>query len=188
MTTAVDLILRLADSAGPKCGEVTVIAIDGPAGSGKTTLAQHLAAVPPAQLVHMDDLYPGWDGLEAAGDLVAGILSSLARGEIATYHRYDWEAGAYAEPHDVDPRGIVIIEGVGSVRREYRDLFSVVVMVTEPDPDERLRRGLARDGEDALEQWRGWMERERQLHERVSLRNVADVVIDGTGEVVSWRE
>ena len=41
--------------------------IDGPSGSGKTTLAaeieQHWNSAVKLQVVHMDDLYPGWDGL-----------------------------------------------------------------------------------------------------------------------------
>ncbi len=43
----------------------SVIAIDGPAGAGKTTLATNLALALAqdlrVQIIHMDDLYDGWD-------------------------------------------------------------------------------------------------------------------------------
>ena len=45
-----------------KCGESVVITIDGPAGSGKTTLAKELSSVlDSCYTIHMDDLYEGWD-------------------------------------------------------------------------------------------------------------------------------
>ena len=51
-----------------------VILIDGRAGSGKSYLAAELAErlykeleVAP-RLVHMDDLYPGWEGLRAGSN------------------------------------------------------------------------------------------------------------------------
>ena len=45
-----------------KCGESIVITIDGPAGSGKTTLAKELmSSLDSCYTIHMDDLYEGWD-------------------------------------------------------------------------------------------------------------------------------
>jgi uridine kinase len=42
--------------------EPFIITIDGPAGSGKTTLAQKLVNdLSDAQVIHMDDLYEGWN-------------------------------------------------------------------------------------------------------------------------------
>ena len=61
------LLLAVA-AAGPN----PVVLIDGPSGAGKSTLADALVAHWPRpntpQLVRMDDIYPGWDGLDAAID------------------------------------------------------------------------------------------------------------------------
>jgi len=48
------------------CGETKIVTIDGPAGSGKTTLADELSismsdANGPMSVVHLDELYEGWD-------------------------------------------------------------------------------------------------------------------------------
>ncbi len=37
--------------------------VDGRSGSGKTTFATELAEREGAQLLSLDDVYPGWDGL-----------------------------------------------------------------------------------------------------------------------------
>lgn len=48
--------LRKIETTSPR-----VFAIDGVAGSGKTTLASQLQLdLPGSQVVHMDDLYSGW--------------------------------------------------------------------------------------------------------------------------------
>ena len=79
-------------SADIESGADPVVLIDGRSGSGKTTLAMKLAneifartQLKP-QLVHMDDLYPGWEGLSAgARMLVADVFEPLSRGRLAQY-------------------------------------------------------------------------------------------------------
>jgi hypothetical protein len=56
-----DVVDRLL-AAPPSAGDVRVLAVDGPAGSGKkTTAARRLARdLGDAPLVHLDDLLEGW--------------------------------------------------------------------------------------------------------------------------------
>lgn len=160
-----------------------MVAIDGPSGSGKTTLARAIAEIASVQLVHMDDLYPGWAGMRAAGATVARLLQDLGAGRVGTYRRYDWHEQKSAEAREVHPRGIVVVEGVGSVRAEYLDRLSVVVLACEPDADERLRRALQRDGPEIEPQLREWMAEEASLHAEVGLRALAHVTVNGRGEL-----
>src|SRR5665811_2548520 len=84
--------LLIIDRAQTRCGTTKVVAVDGPSGAGKTDFAAALAErLPSAQLLHMDDLYPGWDGLaQAVADLHDQVLAPLAAGEQAAYRRWDW--------------------------------------------------------------------------------------------------
>ena len=47
-------------AAPPRLGPVRLVAVDGFAGSGKTTFAGRLAEALGAQVLHTDDLLEGW--------------------------------------------------------------------------------------------------------------------------------
>ena len=77
--------------------QTPIILIDGRAGSGKSTLADALQrqlfrdgeTLP--RVIHMDDLYEGWDGLDAGADyLQRMILNPLSRGQKAEWQMWDW--------------------------------------------------------------------------------------------------
>jgi len=161
-----------------------VVVVDGPAGSGKTTLAAQLGEALPAQVLHMDDLYEGWRGLEPAwARLDEWVLRPLAAGRPGRYRRFDWEADAFAEWHDVPPAPSLVVEGCGAARLEADDVAVLRVWVEAPD-DLRLRRGLDRDGQDARDHWLAWMVDERDHYARHRTRERADVRLDGFGAVV----
>jgi uridine kinase len=189
--TAEDVVRRTL-AAPATLGRRRLMCIDGPAGSGKTTLAAAVvAAVAPdrsVRLVHLDDVYPGWAGLGEGVDRVARLLvGPLARGEHGGYRRYDWVAGQEAEWHDVAPADLLVLEGVGAGSAAPAAHITTLVWVEAPR-EVRLARGLERDlrlhgvQEDALrEQWAHWMADEDALHARDRTRDRADVVVSSTG-------
>ncbi|MEL4175313.1 hypothetical protein MTQ24_00860 [Corynebacterium bovis] len=133
---------------GAGCGgpvpPVTVL-VDGRSGAGKTTLSGRIRG---AVVVHLDDLYPGWAGLAAAGDIVAAhVLDPVAPG----YRRWDWSAGRPGEWVALDPGADLVVEGCGAVtgatltaaRRRSGDRV-LTVDVTGPE-GLRRRRALDRD-------------------------------------------
>ena len=58
--------------------DVAVVLIDGRSGSGKTSLAADVAESLGAAVLHLEDLYPGWDGLGAGSRAVASALAELS--------------------------------------------------------------------------------------------------------------
>ncbi len=157
-----------------------IVLVDGPAGSGKTTLAATLADTLDAPVVHGDDLYEGWDGLPRLWDILGPlVLEPLARGEAARFRRWDWERGERGEWVDVAPADAVVVEGVGVAQRRARPYASLVVYVDAPR-EVRLARGIARDGEAMRAEWERWQEAEAPFLAAERTRDAADVVVDGT--------
>jgi uridine kinase len=172
--------LALVRSRRPTLGEGRLLCVDGPAGSGKTTLAGRIGALADAPVVHLDDLYDGWDGLPRVGDQLATLLTPLARGEAGSYRRYDWDAGAYAGTVTVAPAPLLVLEGVGAGLAAYSSLVGVLVWVEAPAAL-RLERGLARDGAAVEPHWRRWTVAEAEHFAVDRTRERADLLVDGTG-------
>ncbi|SKC79832.1 uridine kinase family protein [Krasilnikoviella flava] len=197
MTTSEDVLdqlvarVRAAEPRLPGTGapepwrRTRLVCIDGPAGSGKTTLATQLAMRFACQVVHLDDLYEGWaagpDG--GAHRLGEWVLGPLAAGLPGRYRRYDWDRGEYAEPHDVEPGPVLVVEGCGAAARQV-DAWAALRVWVEADDEVRLARGLARDGADAREHWLRWMADEHAHYAAERTRDRADVRLDGAGRIL----
>jgi predicted kinase len=162
----VDRILAQLTSGRP------VVLVDGRSGSGKTELASELAPALGAQLVRLDDVYRGWDGLGAASDAVRTDILGSNR-----WRRWDWTTGTAAEWHELDPSLPLVVEGSGALSRANRDLASLGVWV-ELDEPTRKRRALARDGAMYEPHWDAWSAQERAFFDRERPDLVADIVID----------
>lgn len=151
-----EAVLRLALERPPTPGGGRLICVDGPAGSGKTTLAAGIAALDPrVSVVHTDQLLDGWGGLPGLAPLLGALLEPLAQGEDSSYLDYDWQAGRYGERVPVPWTPVLVVEGVGSGARLLAPYRTLLVWVSAPD-DERLRRVVERDGaavEPHLQQW-----------------------------------
>ncbi len=137
-------------------GNVTVV-IDGPSGAGKSTIADFLVAnwpstSQPVQLVRMDDIYAGWDGLEAAAAVAETILIAKDSGEYARWQQYDWQTGELTHWHGVDPHRPLIVEGCGSLGPDTARTANFRIWVSVAD-DIRRERALSRGGEDFESHW-----------------------------------
>jgi uridine kinase len=178
---AIEAALLAISRAQPRCGATKVVAIDGPSGAGKTDFADTLAErLPSAQILHMDDLYPGWDGLErAVADLHDLVLTPLARGERAAYKRWDWEHHRYAELHCLPETSLLLVEGVGSGAGPAAELESVLIWL-EADRNVRFRRGIERDGDSFLAHWQRWAAHEDALFAADGTRDRADLIMNTT--------
>lgn len=160
-----------------------VILIDGPAGSGKSTLSRRLAEALHAQVLHGDDMYEGWTGLPTLDAvLLDQILVPLSTGRDASFRKWDWVAHERGETIHVPHAEHLVIEGVGVGQRDARAYASLVVFVEAPWQT-RLERGLERDGEHMRAEWEKWDTAEREHHSKHFTRSAADVLVDGTQPV-----
>ena len=163
-----DLAPRLSALAGERApasphGEaagatraVPVVTIDGYSGSGKSTLAAALVRLVNGwQVLHLDDWYPGWDGLAAGADIARRIAADLRAGRASSYEAWDWEHGITGATIRV-PLAPTIIEGCGAIEAEA----DLAIWIADPGEDERRSRALARDGQTYAPHWRRWADQD----------------------------
>lgn len=160
-------------------GTRPVVLIDGRSGAGKSTLAAGLAPLLGAQLVSLDDLYPGWGGLAAGSvavhEMVLRDPGSAAEGPGWT--RWDWAAGRAAEWHPVDPDAPIVVEGCGALSRANRARATFGIWIEVPAA-ERRRRALEREP-DFAPHWADWARQEHEFAAREHPRELADLVLRG---------
>ncbi len=157
-----------------------VFLVDGRSGAGKTTLARELATREGATLVSLDDIYPGWDGLEAAEQhVLVHLLRPRAAGRAAGYRRWNWTTASAGEWVTVDATLPLVIEGCGAIGPEARHLADRALWV-ELDDAERRRRAIDRDGDSFAREWERWA-RQEEWHARLHRpRALADEVLSGS--------
>lgn len=180
--------LLLADLAArvragePRLGGTRLVCVDGPAGSGKTTLAARLAGTlgDGVVVVHMDDLFEGWTMTGGVDRLRAGVLEPLAAGRPGAYRRYDWDAGHFLpEPVAVPVPDVLIVEGCGSAPRQF-DAWTTLRIWVEAPQDLRMTRGIERDGASLRQQWIRWQQLEAAVFATEDTRARAELRVDGT--------
>ncbi|MFJ8622871.1 uridine kinase [Kitasatospora sp. NPDC093550] len=168
----------------PSCGPVRLVAVDGHAGSGKTTFAGRLAAeLGGAPVVHLDDLATHEELFGWTGRLREQVLEPLAAGRDAAYRVYDWTLRRFAGTTEVPAAPVVLVEGVGAGRRAVRPWLARVIWM-ELDADAARRRGEERDGPDLAEFWAGWARAESAHFAADPSRPYAATRVDGvTGRI-----
>jgi uridine kinase len=168
-----------------------IILIDGRAASGKSSLAAALKNVlfkeleQSPRLIHMDDLYPGWEGLLlGAGYLNQQILGPLRAGKTAHWQLWDWqkgERGRGEEPgngwREFSGGTPLIVEGCGSLSRVASELADYRIWI-EAAQDTRHSRWLERDGEKFNEFWHIWAAQEDDFYQQEKSESLADLVLE----------
>jgi hypothetical protein len=186
----VTTVLAHALARPARLGATRLVCVDGPSGSGKTVLADAVAAEAATRgltvaTLHADELLDGWDGLpDLPRRMRRLVLEPLAAGRPARYRRYDWHRGCFGDEHELPVVDLLLLDGVGSGSAVLAGWRSTLVWVASPDPEERLARALARDGEEIREQLLRWRTAEEEHFRASGLPARADLRVDGAGALV----
>ncbi len=175
-----ELIAALADLCKEKSRPV--IAIDGPAGAGKTTLAHELyrafSTKSSVQVIHMDDLYDGW-GNALSSDLSKILQYLVSQHEAkspAKIRRYNWESSSFGESEELPVCDLLILEGVGCGDKELQDHLAALIWM-EIDPADGLKRVIDRDGAQVKAEMEKWLGTQAEYFLQHSTREKADFIL-----------
>ena len=160
---------------------LVLVGVDGLGGAGKSTVAKYIKEnIPDTTIVEMDDFYipelerTDWDRLYEQ------VIGPLHNNSSASYQRFDWDTKKLAEWHTIEPKGVIVIEGVYVLREKIRDAYDYKIWVETPY-ELRLQRGLERDGEEARSQWVDeWMPKEEEYKKSQKPHECADIIVDGS--------
>jgi len=158
-----------------------ILLIDGRAGSGKSTLADEVQneffklGESAPRIIHLDDLYPGWDGLQLGVEyLQRAVLTPLSKREVSHYQLFDWASGERKEWREFAGGTPLIVEGCGTINRNSIESADLSVWLEETE-EIRKERWMGREGNDA--HWAQWAAQELDFYARERSAELADRVI-----------
>jgi uridine kinase len=169
-----------------KTARLILVSIDGPCGSGKTTLAAQMAKIFRWQIIHMDDFFLPWkDRREDWKSQIAGnmdlarveqeILLPLSDGREAVCRPYDCRNDRMRPAYTVRPEGIVAVEGNYSRMPALQHYYDCSIVLQCPDSvrEERLKR---REGSYYETFQELWMPLDERYQREMQIREEADVL------------
>jgi len=134
------------------------IGVDGKGATGKTRLADRIAAaLPGSVVVHVDDFarpdVRGWE----RDRFIRQVVKPLLAGRPGRYQRWDFDRNVGVEWHTV-PSGVpVVVEGVSATDERLGIPWDFTIWVEVPYRV-RLARALERDGPERMDLWlTDWM-------------------------------
>jgi uridine kinase len=167
-SAVIDAILGTRELLGT--GPNLLVGIDGPGGSGKTTLAATLAGLlDGATLVHGDDFYrlmpeherrqldprQGYERYFDWQRLRDQVLIPLRAGRATRYQSFDWLTGQLGPWHEIGTGATVIVEGVYAARPELTSYYHLTAYVDTPrDICLQRVRGRGENSEEWITRWR----------------------------------
>lgn len=169
--------------SGPSnCGTTHLIAIDGRAGAGKTTLARELSlalgVTRHVNIIHLDEIYNGWENAlgRSLTQTLSQLLDDLSSERVSSLPIFNWKDMAFDSQKEISPCDLMIIEGVGSAQEVVRK-FATATIWLDIDPANGLQKVLDRDGMGIRKEMLQWQVREDAHFLSDRTRERADFVL-----------
>lgn len=169
-------------------GVSKVIAIDGRAASGKSTMADDLKIILGAGIIHMDDFFlppelrieerfksPG--GNVHYERFIKEVIPHLSNSEAFSYRKFDCHVMDYNGKRFVDKSEWRVVEGAYSLHPVLGDYADLKVFSTI-DSEEQMERIKNRNGVEMAERFRtAWIPMEEMYYEHYKIKEKCNLTI-----------
>lgn len=163
-----------------------IVAIDGRAASGKTTLADCLQTVLDADVIHMDDFFlppilRTEERLNEAGGNIHyerfsdEVLTCIFEKKPFSYRVFDCSIMDFGGMCEIGDKQFRIVEGSYSHHPKFSKYANITVFC-DVTPEEQIERIRKRNGEKMLQMFRSrWIPMEEKYFEHYSIKDNADL-------------
>lgn len=164
-----------------------VIAIDGPCGGGKSTLAAEIEKEFGFNILHMDDFYLPFQKREKdwmnviAGHmdferLIENVLKPYKESRKTNYISYDCHSDKYLQEIPIDLDKILVIEG-SYTSHPMLDKYVNLKIFVDIEKDEQERR-LTKRNPDVVDKFLSmWVPFENRYFEELKIKEKSDLVV-----------
>ena len=185
-TYLLPLLSRLEKMLREGC---VTLAIDGPCGSGKTTLARVLSELYDCNVYHIDDFFlQGHQRTKERLSEVGGnfdrerflseVLLPHSKGEEVKYQKYDCSSGRLSDEITVKQKRLTVIEGSYSMHSELSPYYNLSVFM-DISPEVQSERILKRNSpEMARNFFEKWIPMENEYFRVMRIKERCDIVIN----------
>lgn len=139
-------------------------------------------------MIHIDD----FTGEDSTTDWYKAFINNVIYPVTTGSNSLSYSRAKWWPEHDPKPiidqpvTPIMIVEGVGSSRKELRDYMSIKIFVDTPRSI-CIERGLARDRgmggkseEEIVALWEQWLKWDDEYFAKDNPQSIADTIVDGT--------
>lgn len=163
-----------------------IIAIDGRAASGKTTLAAYLQIVLDADVIHTDDFFvpPALRSkkrFDTPGENIhherfsAEVIPFIGRRKPFSYRIFDCGIADYNGNREIGTKPFRIVEGAYSTHPIF-GRYADITVFSDVSADEQIKRILNRNGEKMLEMFKSkWIPMEEEYFSHYAIKEKSDM-------------
>ncbi|MDX9872620.1 MAG: hypothetical protein RBT41_09400 [Clostridia bacterium] len=164
-----------------------LIAIDGNAAAGKSTLADALSRVYDCNVIRMDHFFlpPNKRNMDRLNEIGGNIdyerfydqvISRIFQGQEFSYPIYDCRKMDYSGSAKVNPQKMTVIEGVYSLHPYFGNVYDLKVFLTA-DPETQKLRIHKRSGAERLDKFVAlWIPQENKYFDTLKISEKCDCI------------
>ncbi len=125
--------------------EPVLLAVDGFGGAGKSTFATEVQKhFPGAVIIPFDDFFTSLEAVYDRKKFLEQVLLPLHAGTQAKYQKFDWPKGEMGDWVTVEPKGLIIFEGVSMLGEDFNPYYDIRVWL-DVAHEVASKRGMDRD-------------------------------------------